>query len=67
MYGVSTDVMPKVIDPGRRLVIEWDGYTGRTTVEWKFLSMNNDATFVSELNLVADRFPNGPEDPYPGQ
>lgn len=106
MYGVSTEVLPKVIDPGRRLVIEWDGYTGRTTVEWKFSSMGNDATFVSitesgwtgtgdelvehaassmqgftwtlaalkgflehniQLNLVADRFPNGPEDPYPDQ
>jgi uncharacterized protein YndB with AHSA1/START domain len=104
MYGVSTQVMPKVIDPKRRIVIEWDGYTGRTTVEWKFSPKDPDTTFVSitesgwtgtgdelvehaassmqgftwtlaglkawlehgvQLNLVADRFPNGPKDPYP--
>lgn len=104
MYGVSTHVVAKVLDPGRRIVIEWDGYSGRTTVEWKFVPMGADATFVGitesgwtgtgdellefvanstqgftwtlaglkawlehgvELNLVADRFPNGPGDPYP--
>ena len=36
MYGASTQVMPKAIEPDRRIVIEWDGYTGRTTVEWRF-------------------------------
>ena len=105
MYGASTRVMPKVVDPGRRIVIEWDGYTGRTRVEWKFAALEDDATFVSitesgwtgtgreliehatsstegftwtlaglkallehgiHLNAVADRFPNGPGDPYPG-
>ena len=106
MYGGSTQVTPKRIDPNRRIVIEWDGYTGRTTVEWKFAPHDADSTFVSiaesgwtgsgdelvgyatdstqgftwtlaglkallehdiELNLVADRFPNGPGDPYPDQ
>lgn len=104
MYGVSTHVMPKIIEPNRRIVIEWDGYTGRTTVEWKLSPLGIDLTFVSitesgwtgtgdellehatnstqgftwtlaglkallehniQLNLVADRFPNGPKDPYP--
>lgn len=104
MYEASTHVVPKVIEPEQRIVIEWDGYTGRTNVEWEFVPMGPDATFVGiaesgwtgtseellehatnatqgftwtlaglkawlehgvELNLIADRFPNGPEDPYP--
>jgi uncharacterized protein YndB with AHSA1/START domain len=104
MYDASTRVMPKVIEQNKRIVIEWDGYSGRTSVEWKFAPQAADATFVSiaewgwtgdgdqlvkfamdstqgftwtlaglkallehdvQLNLVADRFPNGPQDPYP--
>lgn len=106
MYGASTSVLPKVIEPNKRIVIEWDGYTGRTTVEWKFAALSSGGTFVSvtesgwtstgdelikhvtsategftwtlaglkawlehklQLNAVADRFPNGPQDPYPDQ
>jgi uncharacterized protein YndB with AHSA1/START domain len=106
MYGVSTQVMPKVIEPNKRIVIEWDGYSGRTTVEWKFAPQTDGTTFVSiaesgwtgdadelvkyvsnstqgftwtlaglkallehnvRLNLVADRFPKGPEKPYPDE
>lgn len=105
MYDVSNQVTAKVIEPNKRIVIEWDGYSGRTTVEWKF-APQGDATFVSitesgwtgngdelvryvidstegftwtlaglkaflehglRLNLVADRFPNGPGDPYPDE
>jgi uncharacterized protein YndB with AHSA1/START domain len=104
MYGASTRVAAKVIEPNRRIVIEWDGYSGRTTVEWRFAARENGTTFVSitesgwtgtgdelvkyvsestqgftwtlaglkaflehdiRLNLVADRYPNGPGDPYP--
>jgi uncharacterized protein YndB with AHSA1/START domain len=104
MYGASTKVSPKVIEPNRRIVIEWDGYSGRTTVEWRFASLAT-GTFVTvtesgwtgtaeelfgyanestqgftwtlaglkawlehglQLNVVVDRFPNGPSDPYPG-
>lgn len=106
MYGASTCVTPQLVEPNRRLVIEWDGYTGRTTVEWKFAALDADKTFVTitesgwtgtgdelvehaansaqgftwtlaglkawlehnlQLNVVADRFPNGPHDPYPDQ
>lgn len=106
MYDVSTQVTVKAIDPNGRIVIEWDGYSGRTTVEWKFASRKDGTTFVSitesgwtgdadellryvsdstqgftwtlaglkallehgiRLNLVADRFPQGPQDPYPDQ
>src|SRR5215510_5973332 len=47
MYGVSTHVTTKVIEPNRRIVIEWDGYSGRTTVEWKFARQEDGTTFVS--------------------
>lgn len=106
MYGASTDVTVKVFEPNQRLVVEWQGYSGLTTVEWKFARQKDDTTFVSitesgwtgtadelvhyvnnstqgftwalaglkallehnvRLNLVADRFPNGPNDPYPDQ
>ena len=105
MYGVSTRVTTKIIEPNRRIVIEWDGYSGRTIVEWKFAPQNY-GTFVSiaesgwtgsgdelveyvanstegftwtlaglkaylehnlRLNVVADRFPKGPEVPYPDE
>jgi uncharacterized protein YndB with AHSA1/START domain len=103
MYGASTEVAVKAIEPNKRILIEWDGYSGRTTVEWKFAILK-EGTFVSiaesgwtgdaddlvnyvadstggftwtlaglkallehnvRLNLVADRFPKGPEEPYP--
>jgi uncharacterized protein YndB with AHSA1/START domain len=104
MYGVDTRVTTKAIEPNKRILIEWDGYTGRTKVEWKFASQKDGTTFVSiaesgwtgsddeliqhvssscegftwtlaglkallehdvRLNLVADRFPKGPQHPYP--
>ena len=106
MYHVSTHVTAKVIESNKRIVIEWDGYSGRTSVEWKFAPQAEGATFVSitesgwigdgdelvkfatdstegftwtlaglkaflehnvRLNLVADRFPKGPQEPYPDQ
>lgn len=106
MYGASTAVDVKAIEPNRRIVIEWDGYSGRTAVEWKFAPLEEGTTFVSitesgwtgsgdelvdyacnstqgftwtlaglkallehniQLNLVADRFPKGPHEPYPDQ
>lgn len=98
MYGASTQVTVRAMEPNQRIVIEWDGYKGPTTVEWNFTPQENDTTFVSitesgftgdgdelvnqatsstggfcwvlaglkallehniQLNLVADRFPEG--------
>jgi uncharacterized protein YndB with AHSA1/START domain/ketosteroid isomerase-like protein len=47
MYGHSTKVTPKLVEPNKRIVMEWQGYTGPTTVEWKFASLLDDTTFVS--------------------
>jgi uncharacterized protein YndB with AHSA1/START domain len=106
MYGASTRVTPRVIEPSKHILIEWQGYSGPTNVEWKFAAQDGDATFVSitesgftgggdelvryvtdstqgftwtlaglkgflehglRLNFVADRFPKGPQEPYPDQ
>jgi uncharacterized protein YndB with AHSA1/START domain len=46
MYGASTLVLVKTIDPDRRLEIEWDGYSSGTTVEWKFSPREDGTTYV---------------------
>lgn len=47
MYGVGASVTAKVIEPNRRLVIEWPGYSGLTTVEWLFTPQKDGTTFVT--------------------
>ncbi len=46
MHGISVPVTAKVIEPNRRLVIEWPGYGGTTTVEWTFRALADGTTFV---------------------
>jgi uncharacterized protein YndB with AHSA1/START domain len=46
MYGASTSVLVKAIEPNERILIEWDGYSGRTLVEWKFSARADATTFV---------------------
>ena len=47
MYNISVPVTVKVIEPNKRIVIEWPGYSGATTVEWKFAPQADGTTFVS--------------------
>lgn len=47
MYGASTEVTPKVIERNKRIVVEWDGYVGRTNVEWTFTPRTEDTTYVT--------------------
>jgi uncharacterized protein YndB with AHSA1/START domain len=47
MYDISVPVTAKVIEPHRRIVIEWRGYSGQTTVEWTFAAQPDGTTFVS--------------------
>ena len=47
MYGISVPVTAKAIEPGTRIVIEWPGYSGPTTVEWTFAPQKDGTTFVS--------------------
>ena len=46
MYGISIPVTAKAVEPHRRIVIEWPGYGGVTTVEWTFTPHEEGTTFV---------------------
>jgi len=46
MYGISISVTTKVIEPNRRIVIEWPGHGSPTTVEWSFEPQQDGTTFV---------------------
>src|SRR5215471_15481269 len=46
MYDISIPVTATVVEPGRRLVVEWPGYGHPTTVEWTFAPQAGDSTFV---------------------
>ncbi|MET4682421.1 SRPBCC family protein [Brevundimonas faecalis] len=49
MYGVSTDVKVKAIEPERRILIDWDTATRPTEIEWRF-EPRGDATWVTVEN-----------------
>jgi uncharacterized protein YndB with AHSA1/START domain len=46
MYDVSAQVTVRVVEADRRIVIEWPGYSGPTTVEWIFTPQKDGTTFV---------------------
>ena len=56
MYGISIPVTAKVVEPNRRLVVEWPGYSGLTTVEWTFAAQQDGTTFVeiTETGFTGD-------------
>jgi uncharacterized protein YndB with AHSA1/START domain len=56
MYGISIPVTAKAIEPNKRILIEWPGYSGPTTVEWIFSPQKDGTTFVSvtETGFVGD-------------
>ena len=47
MYGVSIPVTVKNVEADRRIVIEWPGHSGATTVEWILMPRQDGTTFVS--------------------
>jgi uncharacterized protein YndB with AHSA1/START domain len=47
MYDISIPVTAKVIEPNKRIVIEWPGYGSPTSVEWVFALQEDGTTFVS--------------------
>ena len=50
MYGASAEVSVLAIEPERRILIEWPGEGGPTTVEWTFTDQADGTTFVSIAN-----------------
>lgn len=47
MYGVAAPVTVLAVEPFRRILIEWPGEKGLTTVEWTFAPYGEGATFVT--------------------
>lgn len=47
MYNAGTDITVKELDQDRRIVIEWEGYSGPTTVEWQLAPQAGGTTFVT--------------------
>ncbi len=50
MYGISFPVVVKAVEQNKRILIEWPGTHGPTTVEWIFEPRANDTTFVGITN-----------------
>jgi len=50
MHNASTDVNVKVVEPNKRILIEWGEPEQRTTVEWIFTARPDNTTFVSITN-----------------
>lgn len=50
MYGVSSLVEVKALEPGKRILIEWGLGEQPTMVEWIFSPKGDGATFVSITN-----------------
>jgi uncharacterized protein YndB with AHSA1/START domain len=46
MFGVSAGVVAKVLEPGKRIEIEWPSDNGMTHVEWRFEAQRDGTTFV---------------------
>jgi uncharacterized protein YndB with AHSA1/START domain len=47
MYEISIPVTAKAIEPNKRILIEWPGYSGLTAVEWTFEPLGDGGTFVN--------------------
>jgi len=56
MYDISISVTAKAIEPNKRIVIEWPGYSGLSTVEWMFASQKDGTTYVgiTEAGFTGD-------------
>jgi uncharacterized protein YndB with AHSA1/START domain len=50
MYDISIPVTVKALETNQRILIEWPGEDGATTVEWLFTPRKDRTTFVSITN-----------------
>ena len=48
MYGAGSDVVVKALEPGRRILVDWD--EPATAVEWRFEPRGEDRTWVTVEN-----------------
>jgi uncharacterized protein YndB with AHSA1/START domain len=49
MYGVGSDILVKAIEPGRRILVDWD-LERPTEVEWTFAPRGPERTWVEVEN-----------------
>ena len=50
MYGASTTLEVKMLEPGKSILIEWGLEDRATSVEWTFTPRGNNTTFVDITN-----------------
>ncbi|MCT7376164.1 SRPBCC family protein [Chelativorans sp. EGI FJ00035] len=50
MYSFSIPVEVKAVEKNRRILVEWPGGSGSTTVEWTFTDRPDGTTYVSIVN-----------------
>jgi uncharacterized protein YndB with AHSA1/START domain len=50
MYDLNVDVDVKVLEPNRRIIVDWSSAEAPTTIEWRFTPYSADTTFVSITN-----------------
>jgi uncharacterized protein YndB with AHSA1/START domain len=50
MYNSGTDVNVKVIEPNKRILVDWMAFGTPTTIAWIFTSRPDNTTFVSIKN-----------------
>jgi uncharacterized protein YndB with AHSA1/START domain len=50
MYGTSTELMVKALEPYSRILLEWDGPDHPTEVEWHFSEVGRHRTLVKVEN-----------------
>ncbi len=50
MYGAATTVQVKALQKNKRILVQWQGAHGPTTVEWVFEPRTGETTFVSVTN-----------------
>ena len=50
MYDLNVDADVKVLEPNRRIIVDWSSGEAPTTIEWRFTLYSADTTFVSITN-----------------
>jgi uncharacterized protein YndB with AHSA1/START domain len=50
MYDLNVDVDVKVLEPNKRIIVDWSSGEAPTTVEWRFTPYSDDTTLVSITN-----------------
>ena len=50
MYDLNVDVDVQVLEPNKRIIVDWSSGEAPTTVEWRFTPCSDDTTLVSITN-----------------